>query len=129
MLEIRPKVLEEVWNLWSYVPATKGHELDDDTGSQLVSQSSSKNIAAAYKKKSAFAPKETRTKNKLNANDAQNLHLRPVIIHEAKLLAIYEAPGLKFSKRAIDFVIEATPTHEHFVMQGNYVQCIQNKIS
>ncbi len=114
----RPRVLEEIWNLWSYVPATKGHEVDDDVGSQAVSQSSSKNVAAAYKKKSVFGPKD-KTRNKINANEPQNLHLRPVIIHEAKLLAVYEAPGLKFSKRAISFVIEATPTHEHFVMQGN----------
>lgn len=108
--------MEEVWNLWSYVPATKGHEVDEDADSQIVSQkSSSKNIAGS-KKKSAFGPKETR--NKVNVNEPQNLHLRPVIIHEAKLLAIYEAPGLKFSKRVINFVIEATPAHEHFVLQG-----------
>lgn len=61
----------------------------------------------------------SKKKSVVQVPETVNLHLRPTIINEVKLLVSVESPSLKFSKKFLKLLIEATPTQENYIVEGD----------
>lgn len=100
------------------MPATKGLQVDEEDEERGSTTKKYTTTSSSVKKVGNAGKGDKDKARKIPAGETQNLHLRPVIIHEAKLFAVFEAPGLRFSKKIINFIIEATPTHENYIKEG-----------
>ncbi|ODM94957.1 Hydrocephalus-inducing protein [Orchesella cincta] len=105
------KEIEDTMNLWTYVPVSKGHAADDRTNTTAPAPR-----ARDRGRRGQQMQTQNTKRHKPPPSEPPDLHLRPKVLHEVRLHAAFEAPGLKFSKRNLNFIIEATPVQEDYVM-------------
>ncbi|CAL8101690.1 unnamed protein product [Orchesella dallaii] len=102
--------MEETMNLWTYVPIAKGHAADERSNTPPTRTRSQRG------QRSQQMQTQNTKRHKPPPSEPPDLHLRPKVLHEVKLHASFEAPGLKFSRKTLNFIIEATPVQENYVM-------------